>query len=80
MASEAERKSTPEGCTGIKAKSDLNKLDYDDCDYIPELCQLTFIPTKEVVKPEILVYKGSLKSKEPPSPLVLFDQKLNNSN
>ena len=55
-------------------------LDYDECDYIPELCQLTFIPTKEVVEPEILVYKGSLKSKEPPSPLVLFDQKLNNSN
>ena len=68
----------------IEASSNNNcqdlDYDYDECDYIPELCQLTFIPTQEVVEPEILVYKGSLKSKEPPSPLVLFDQKLNNSN
>ncbi|MDJ0698023.1 hypothetical protein [Mastigocoleus sp. MO_188.B34] len=49
-------------------------LDSDDCDRIPELCILTFIPTNTAIKPEILVYKGSLETTEPPEPLILCDR------
>lgn len=56
--------------------NDCKDLDYDDWDEDLELCLLTFIPTEEVVKPEILVYEGSFKSKEPSSPLILFDRKM----
>ena len=56
--------------------NDCQDLDYDDWDDFMELCMLTFIPTTEVTEPEILLYKGSLKSKEPPSPLILFDREM----
>lgn len=55
---------------------DCQDLDYDDWDDDLELCLLTFIPTKEAIEPEIIAYKGSPKSKEPPSPLVLFNRKM----
>lgn len=57
--------------------NDYQDLEYDDdCDYIPELCMLTFIPTKEAIEPEILMYDGSLKSNKAPTPLILFDQEM----
>lgn len=59
---------------------DCKDGNYDDCDDISELCTLTFIPTDEVIKPEILVYKGSLESKEAPTPLILFDQEMYQAN
>lgn len=62
--------------------NDCQDLDYDygECDYIPELCQLTFIPTDKVIEPKILVDKNSTAKTKSPSPLILFDHKLNNSN
>lgn len=59
---------------------DCEDMDYDDCDTSIELCKLTFIPTKEVVKPQIIVYKGCIKSKTPPNPLILFNRNLHPSN
>ena len=35
--------------------NDCQDLEYDDCDYINELCLLTFIPTNKVIEPKILV-------------------------
>ena len=58
--------------------NDCQDLDYDDWDDQLELCLLTFTPTKEPIEPKILKYNGSLKSKESPKPLILFDRKLNN--
>ena len=60
--------------------NDYQDLDYDDWDDQLELCLLTFIPTEEPIEPKILKYNGSLKSKKLPSPLVLFDRKLNDRN
>lgn len=55
---------------------DCKHGNYDDSDDISELCMLTFIPTYEAIEPEILVYKGSLESKEPPTPLIIFDREM----
>ncbi len=46
----------------------------DRCNDIPELCMLNFIPTPEAIEPEILIYKGSLETKEPPNPLIIFER------
>ncbi|MGB6296504.1 MAG: pentapeptide repeat-containing protein [Rivularia sp. (in: cyanobacteria)] len=59
---------------------DCEDMDYDDCDTSIELCKLTFIPTEEVIKPQIIVYKGCIKSKTPPNPLTIFNRNLHPSN
>lgn len=56
--------------------NDCQDLDYDDWDEDMELCLLTFIPTKEVVEPEILVGKSWIKKEKSANPLILFNEKL----
>ena len=56
--------------------NDCQDLDYDDWDENMELCLLTFIPTEEVVEPEILVYRSSTRKVKSANPLILFNEKL----
>lgn len=58
----------------------LPNFDYEDLDRDDiELCVLNFIPAQKAIEPEILVYKGSIETKEPPTSLMLFDQQMYHS-
>jgi len=62
----------------IEAEPNFNceDFDYDDWDEEIELCLLTFIPTEAAIEPKVLAYKNGLGSKNLPTSLILYDQKM----